>query len=123
MRSRTSFGMSTYVSVEISPATTTSPVVISVSQAQRACSSSLNTASSTASETWSAILSGWPSVTDSEVKRNSRAATAGKATRRPHRRRSLDPQEEGDLHLARLHGRVFDRGTERLQVPLDLARN
>jgi hypothetical protein len=25
------------------------------------------------SETWSAILSGWPSVTDSDVKRNSRA--------------------------------------------------
>jgi hypothetical protein len=35
------------------------------------------------SETWSATLSGWPSVTDSEVKRYSRAAMpipAGKAT-------------------------------------------
>ena len=31
------------------------------------CGSSVSTASSTASEIWSAILSGWPSVTDSEV--------------------------------------------------------
>jgi len=72
--------MSTYVSVEISPATTTSPVVISVSQAQRASGSSASTASRTVSDTWSAILSGWPSVTDSDVKRNSRAAMARKAS-------------------------------------------
>src|SRR5881227_2350551 len=65
--------MSTYVSVVISPATTTRPVVISVSQATRPLGSSSSTASSTASETWSATLSGWPSVTDSEVKRKSRA--------------------------------------------------
>ena len=64
--------MSTYVSVVISPATTTSPVVISVSQATRPPESSVRTASSTASEIWSAILSGWPSVTDSEVKENER---------------------------------------------------
>src|SRR5947207_4217559 len=102
--------MSTYVSVEISPATTTRPVVISVSQATRPSGSSRRTASRTVSEIWSATLSGWPSVTDSEVKRNSRVATAGKATRRPHRRRSLDPQEEGDLHLARTAGRVLDGG-------------
>src|SRR5215218_3338962 len=74
IRRRTSRGMSTYVSVEISPATTTSPVVISVSQATRPPVSSASTASSTESEIWSAILSGWPSVTDSEVKRNSRVA-------------------------------------------------
>jgi hypothetical protein len=60
--------MSTYVFVVISPATTTSPVVISVSQATRPPGSSASTASRTASETWSAILSGCPSVTDSEVK-------------------------------------------------------
>src|SRR6188472_2154189 len=60
--------MSTYVSVVISPATTTSPVVISVSHATRAAGSSARIASSTESEIWSAILSGWPSVTDSEVK-------------------------------------------------------
>ena len=71
---RTSRGMSTYVSVVISPATTTRPVVISVSQATRPVGSSLRTASRTASETWSAILSGWPSVTDSDVKENSRVA-------------------------------------------------
>ncbi len=73
--------MSTYVSVEISPATTTRPVVIRVSHATRPLGSSFSTASSTESDTWSAILSGWPSVTDSDVKRNSRAAiAAGNAT-------------------------------------------
>ena len=41
----------------------------SVSQATRPTGSSRSTASSTASEIWSAILSGWPSVTDSEVKK------------------------------------------------------
>ena len=60
--------MSTYVEVVISPATTTSPVVISVSQATRPSGSSARTASRTESETWSATLSGCPSVTDSDVK-------------------------------------------------------
>src|ERR1700690_1148632 len=55
--------------VVISPATTTSPVVTSVSQATRPFGSWRITSSSTASEIWSAILSGWPSVTDSEVNR------------------------------------------------------
>jgi hypothetical protein len=58
IRSRTSRGMSTYVSVVISPATTTSPVVTSVSQATRPYGSSVRTASRTESETWSATLSG-----------------------------------------------------------------
>src|SRR5260221_736285 len=66
--SRTIFGMSTYADVVISPATTTRPVVSSVSHATRPDVSSARIASSTASETWSAILSGWPSVTDSDVK-------------------------------------------------------
>src|SRR5664280_2399175 len=65
---RTSLGMSTYVEVVISPATSTRPVVNNVSQATRLSGSSVNSASSTASEIWSAILSGWPSVTDSDVK-------------------------------------------------------
>ena len=39
-----------------------------VSQATRPAGSSSRTASRTASEIWSAILSGWPSVTDSELK-------------------------------------------------------
>ena len=73
MVSRTIARTSTYVSVVISPATTTSPVVISVSHATRASRSSVSTASSTASEIWSAILSGWPSVTDSDVNSNVRA--------------------------------------------------
>ncbi len=57
--------------VEISPDTTTSPVFTSVSHATRPSGSSFITASRTPSEIWSATLSGWPSVTDSEVKRNS----------------------------------------------------
>src|SRR5262249_13349004 len=62
--------MSTYVFVVISPATTTSPVVISVSQATRPSGSSARTTSRTESEIWSAILSGCPSVTDSELNWN-----------------------------------------------------
>src|ERR1700761_4323492 len=56
--------------VVISPATTIRPVVSIVSQATREKGSPPSAASTTASEIWSAILSGWPSVTDSEVKRN-----------------------------------------------------
>src|ERR671921_1625206 len=63
--------MSTNVVVEISPDTTTSPVLTSVSQATRPVGSSRMTASRTPSEIWSATLSGWPSVTDSEVNRYS----------------------------------------------------
>jgi hypothetical protein len=50
--------MSMYFPVVISPATTTSPVVISVSQATRLSLSFAIAASSTAYEIWSAILSG-----------------------------------------------------------------
>src|SRR4026209_140649 len=45
------------------------PVVTRVSQATRPAGSRDRMASSTASEIRSATLSGWPSVTDSEVKR------------------------------------------------------
>src|SRR5258705_10996790 len=72
--SRTIDGMSAYAFVVTSPATCTWPVVISVSTATRLRGSSAIRASSTPSLIWSAILSGWPSVTDSEVKR--RRATA-----------------------------------------------
>src|SRR5881396_1977914 len=68
------------MSVVISPATTTSPVVISVSHATRPFGSPPMTASRTESEIWSAILSGWPSVTDSDVKENERCAMAAKRT-------------------------------------------
>src|SRR3712207_677478 len=63
--------MSTYVDVEISPEMTTRPVFTSVSQATRPVGSSRSTASRIPSEIWSAILSGWPSVTDSDVNRYS----------------------------------------------------
>src|SRR5271154_6363507 len=46
---------------------TTRPVAVKVSQATRLEGSSVRQASRIASETWSAILSGCPSVTDSEV--------------------------------------------------------
>src|SRR5210317_1681526 len=58
---------STQASVVISPATITTPVFTSVSQATRALGSSARIASRMPSEIWSAILSGCPSDTDSEV--------------------------------------------------------
>src|SRR5258708_4678179 len=64
---RTSVWKSTYARVVISPAITTRPVQVSVSQATRLVGSSAKQASKMASEIWSAILSGCPSVTDSEV--------------------------------------------------------
>ena len=67
--SRTMLWNSTYVVVLISPSTTTVPVVVAVSHATRAAGSFRRMASRMASLTWSHILSGWPSVTDSEVKR------------------------------------------------------
>src|SRR3954453_11602043 len=75
MVSRATAWMSTYVVVEISPETTTRPVFTSVSHATRPLGSSRMTASSTPSEIWSAILSGWPSVTDSDVNRYSFSAS------------------------------------------------
>src|SRR5260370_27625807 len=47
----------------------TRPVVMTVSQATRASGSLARIASRMASEIWSATLSGWPSVTDSDVNR------------------------------------------------------
>src|SRR5437773_2853784 len=66
---RTMEGKSTYVLVVISPEIIARPVVTSVSHATRPVGSSRRTASKIASEIWSAILSGCPSVTDSEVKK------------------------------------------------------
>src|SRR3954453_12581377 len=66
--------MSAYPCVVTSPATWTRPVVTIVSTATRLAGSSRSRASRTASLIWSQILSGWPSVTDSEVK--SRYVTA-----------------------------------------------
>src|SRR4051794_18578342 len=107
--------MSTYVSVVISPATTTRPVVISVSQATRPLTSSVSTASSTESEIWSATLSGCPSVTDSEVKRNSRAAIAADTL--------LDRQEARDRCPLPILLRIQDRGVDGLGVRAHVRRN
>ncbi len=69
MVSRTMDGISTYPEVVTSPATWTSPVVVSDSTATRELGSTVRSASRMASETWSQILSGWPMVTDSELNR------------------------------------------------------
>src|SRR5579864_6404555 len=61
--------MSRSACVVTSPMTTHRPFVMAVSHATRACASWSSIPSRTASETWSQILSGWPSVTDSEVSR------------------------------------------------------
>ena len=53
----------------ISPVTITRFLVATVSQATLLILSPAKAASSTASEIWSHSLSGWPSVTDSEVNR------------------------------------------------------
>src|SRR5918992_2326527 len=114
MRSRTSRATSTYVSVVISPATTTSPVVISVSQATRLRASSASHASRTASEIWSAILSGWPSVTDSEVKRNERALMGAP--------RLADVQEKPHRALLERGRHGDDDGAQRLDVRAHVGR-
>src|SRR5690348_85548 len=67
--SRTMVGMSAYAWVVTSPATWTWPVVIRVSTATRLRGSCDRSASRIPSLIWSAILSGWPSVTDSDVNR------------------------------------------------------
>ena len=64
---RTSASTSTQALVVTSPATMTTPVLTRVSQATRPRGSAARIASSTASEIWSATLSGCPSDTDSEV--------------------------------------------------------
>src|SRR5688572_5789857 len=112
--SRTRRGMSTYVSVVISPATTTRPVVISVSQATRPFVSSAKTASRTASEIWSAILSGWPSVTDSELKENERGAMKGR------RLAVADGEESLEPHRVAVRRDLRREALERLEVPAHL---
>src|SRR3954462_12923300 len=62
---------SIFALVVISPASTTRLSFTSVSAATRDRGSWARIASSTASEIWSATLSGWPSDTDSEVNRKS----------------------------------------------------
>src|SRR5262245_62020482 len=66
---RATWSKSTFAPVVISPASTTRLSFTSVSAATRERGSWARIASSTASEIWSATLSGWPSETDSEVKR------------------------------------------------------
>src|SRR5260370_21293591 len=72
--------MSSSACVVTSPMTTHRPFVIAVSQATRACASCVRIPWSRASETWSHTLSGWPSVTDSDVSRNEREALKAVAT-------------------------------------------
>src|ERR687890_1861708 len=99
--SRTIRGMSTYEDVVTSPATWTRPVVTIVSTATRLRGSLASISSRMESLIWSQILSGCPSVTDSDVNRrrdddtglSSGAAAAGLA----------DPMR---VHLILTGGRV-----------------
>src|SRR5918912_4400931 len=116
--SRTRRGMSMYSLVVISPATTTRPVVISVSHATRLAGSRASAASSTASEIWSAILSGCPSVTDSDVKRKLRAATGEGGYPTPLRRLQVR-HERLDAAVARPEQ---EQRAERPEVRLDVRR-
>ncbi len=59
----------TSADVVTSPITARKSLVTAVSQATRAAESCASMPSRIASETWSQTLSGWPSVTDSEVRR------------------------------------------------------
>src|SRR3954464_3283446 len=114
--SRTRRGMSMYSLVVISPAKTKRPGGMSVSQATRLIGSLLSAASRTASEIWSAILSGWPSVTDSDVKRKLRPMRSPKDSdssrllgrRGPHHQRGGElvdrqPREHGADALGDRH--------------------
>src|SRR5512137_2758468 len=56
--------------VVISPSSMTNPVLVATSQATRLIGSCSKHESRTASAIWSQILSGWPSVTDSEVNKS-----------------------------------------------------
>src|SRR3989339_1587569 len=58
-----------YVLVVISPVTTINPIPAITSQATLAYGSFFKILSKTESAIWSQTLSGWPSVTDSEVKK------------------------------------------------------
>src|SRR5919106_2748057 len=100
--------------VEISPAITTNPVVTSVSHATRPVLSSERTASRTASEIWSAILSGWPSVTDSELKEKERWPMKGR------RLAAGDGEERLEPDGFTIRAALRDERVERLQVPAPL---
>src|SRR3546814_3281053 len=67
MTERAILGTSRYILDLTSPARTTCPVVTKVSMATRESASHARKLSISASEIWSAILSGCPSETDSEV--------------------------------------------------------
>ena len=106
---------STYASERTSPATTTSPVVHSVSQATFELASRRRNSSRMASEIWSETLSGCPSDTDSDVNKKPivyivlwyRILPPADSPERPHPRltavlkrlRSLNPLPGGDLAI------------------------
>src|SRR6266496_6032916 len=91
------------------------PVVTRVSHATRPIGSSRRTASKIASEIWSAILSGCPSVTDSEVKKCLPLLSI-KALLAPVGGRS----NGADYHSGRTRGNGSLPG--RLEEPEDVAR-
>src|SRR5262245_34403721 len=96
---RTSCGTWTSARDVISPRTSTNPVLHAVSHATRAFGSSARCASRMASETWSHNLSGCPSVTDSEVKRELCRGIWGLSGDPPAMRRAEQVTRRADLAL------------------------
>src|ERR1700733_9719489 len=100
---------------------------MSVSHATRASGSLASTASRTESEIWSATLSGWPSVTDSEVKRKLRAAIArarlADALPNGAGQPLLRLQEEDAGRRPAVRRAVDDQALQRLQIWADRRRN
>src|SRR5437763_734478 len=90
-----------------SPPTRHRPFVAYVSTATRACASRARYASRTASEIWTHSLSGWPPVTDSDVKRNGMRgprdgrASYGRPGQAPSRKRPRGPAARRGTHLAK----------------------
>src|SRR6478735_6072399 len=112
---RASSATGTYASVVTSPAMTTRPVVTRVSTATRLLGSSPRRASSTVSLIWSAILSGWPSVTDSDV--NSRPVITLSSDRRVRQRLLAWSRVTAGRHLNRTDTSSWDRPPSRDLVP------
>ncbi len=93
---RTRAGMSINAVVVISPATMTRPVVTIVSQATLPRGSFRRISSRTASDIWSATLSGWPPVTDSEVNRKSSMEKSSRGEINENRRIILQKRSSGN---------------------------
>src|ERR1700686_108541 len=119
-------GMSAEQSVVISPTTIPNPVVTIASQATLANGALARMASRMASEIWSATLSGWPSVTDSDVNSDvaamAKSSTESPAPARTSQHVRAGPQAPGsylwDAKMLAQFQVVDPRVTEQLRAAL-----